>query len=340
MATHGRPAHNGRQHGASSKAAKSNSNRAPTGSKSMTSNVNFLFIVNEFQVDFEPAAGGFQVDQWRNPMPPMASAAYRGETVGAVFRYHNGTISRAPDYLWYRREPTQGGHGGIMGRDQQGNYQFLEVYKTQSIFACSAHLPIIVSNCDASVVSDRDVTRRTNSSAFMQRGCDCDSAYDGYYPWSLLNFSASAAAPGVSFARLDAEGVPFVVGKNPSWIPSLVPGVFRNTRNDHGIPRSQGLSGELPIVIALMAFHSRANRASDVFDPAERRWHRGAWDGPNTAPAGYPLSENNPRGFLVQVCIDRFEDGSAEPIDPINDPAYQAIYNLEWYGILVRDGLA
>ncbi len=75
-------------------------------------------------------------------------------------------------------------------------------------------------------------------------------------------------------------------------MPSLVPRVFENTRPENNTP-SRGLAGELPVVIAMMAFHGRVGEASDVF--SRGLWRRNQWLGSGRAPAGCKF-------FLVLSC--------------------------------------
>ncbi len=87
-----------------------------------------------------------------------------------------------------------------------------------------------------------------------------------------------------------ASGDPWVAGKDSSWIPSLVPAVYRNT--DPSAVPSRGLSGDLPIILALMGFHGRPGRASDVF--SSQTWHLNRWGGSSRA-SSYRVSSKTPK---------------------------------------------
>jgi hypothetical protein len=111
--------------------------------------------------------------------------------------------------------------------------------------------------------------------------------------WSHLHFVGGGVerrGGGVSYVNSYASGDPFVAGDAPSWVPGLVPAVYRNTRP--GVGPSRGLSGELPIVVALMGFHGRPGRASDVFQ--SRKWDMGQWLG-SSRPSPY-------RGYSFLLC--------------------------------------
>jgi hypothetical protein len=235
-------------------------------------------------------------DQWFNTMPPQRSEAYLGETGGTVFRYQNGVVSQAPGYGWYghpmdkvankwnqvaltrisRARPAMGHEGRIVRFNHAGDIDgYPAVYRAQSVFACSALLPMIVTDGDASL-----------GYAFMRRCCPCDLAYDqrGYSAWSHLHFGGGDDGQGVSYVYSNASGDPWVAGSGASWMPSLVPSVYKNT--DPSAPPSRGLSGHLPIILALMAFHGRPGRASEVF--RERKWNLGQWLGSNRASSYRP----------------------------------------------------
>ncbi|KAH6846953.1 hypothetical protein B0I37DRAFT_309444 [Chaetomium sp. MPI-CAGE-AT-0009] len=143
----------------------------------------------------------------------------------------------------------------------------------------------------------------------------------------------------------------------PSWVPALVPGVYRNTRP--GVGPSRGLSGELPIVLALMGFHGRPGRASDVFQ--SRKWDMGQWLGSSRASSycgcsftftpfvgrsaegarltnAVPKSGESPRGLFVQVCADNLVDGQ-EDCEENNVPVEiweQILQDLEYRTVLVQ----
>lgn len=216
-------------------------------------------------------------DQWLNYMPPTDPSAYRSEYVGRVFRYRQGLVSVAPGYEWLRAggRGSMGGEGRIVQVNSYGGVEWMPlVYKTQSVFACSAHLPVIVLQSDASMGS----CQRT------PYPCRCQPSSDDHYCWNLLHFTHMDEANGVSYATANCEGRTYVAGRSPSWMPALVPRVFENTVPSSSTPRSQGLAGELPLVIALMAFHSHPGGASEVFNRG--MWDRKRWRGPDRTPVG------------------------------------------------------
>ncbi|KAK0638599.1 hypothetical protein B0T16DRAFT_462363 [Cercophora newfieldiana] len=312
--------------------------------KSTAPDVSFLFCVNEWKINFE--LNHEERDQWLNSIPPTSQAAYVKEYKGTVFRYRSGIVTVAQGYEWVREAP--GYEGRITFYDPASNYTWVpEPYKTESVFACSAHLPIITLNGDASLGSLLSTNCRD--------GCDRQSLNPDddddqeRYTWRMPHFTDRDN--GVSVINSTRTGVPFVSGKNPSWIPSLVPKVFENTYR-HENRRSKGLAGDLPVIIGLMSFHSSRPKhgpdgstlrgANEVF--MSQMWHRNRWEGPRDAPVrGYPETpEDNPRGFVIQVSPDFSSEDMAtintdyNYLEPIRDGLYQSLEDLENFGILVE----
>ena len=218
------------------------------------------------------------------------------------------------------------------------------LYRAQTVFACSPLLPMIVTDGDASL-----------GYTFPRRICSCNHMYDNEKcsTWSHLHFGGSDdnARREISYVNSYASGDPFVAGKDPTWVPSLVPSVYRNTKPSAG--PSRGLSGELPIILALMGFHGKPGRASDIF--RDRKWNLGQWVGSNRASSyrvfppsctscRYPANEQvpksgeSPRGLFVQVCADNLVGGQ-EDCEENNIPVEvweQALQDLEYRTILVQ----
>ncbi|KAK0716235.1 hypothetical protein B0H67DRAFT_645877 [Lasiosphaeris hirsuta] len=313
---------------------------------SPANDVSFLFVVNELSINLEPPHHE-SMDQWLNFLPPTSPAGYVDEAVGAVFRYAAGAVARADEYVWHR--PHMGQAGSILRLDGANNVSGVAVpYLTRSVFSCSAHLPLIVLDGDASL----------GSSYLRRPGCQCDgnnntatttaTGLDEELPrWNLLHFAAPeafadtrpeghAAAPrGLSLAMAHDTGAPYVLGRNPSWMPSLVPAAFANTRPEH-VPQSRGLSGDVAIVIGLMAFHSRPGEASNVFGSG--CWRYGRWSPPGNGAPGYPASGDSPRGFLVHVCLDLVEGEEVPNTNLDRDWCMQQINWLEWEGGILVEG--
>ncbi|KAL1837137.1 hypothetical protein VTJ49DRAFT_4221 [Mycothermus thermophilus] len=283
--------------------------------------VSFLFVVNEFVVDYEPLGQGPPMtDQWCNIVPPLQSQAYLSEVPGTVFRYLNGVISPALDYRWYREAMGVQGHIVRVDADSQIT-GYPAPYRSNTVFACSALLPMIVTDGDASL-----------GYSFLRRLCPCDSHYSSHSAWCYLHFGSNN---NVSMVYSGAVGEPWVAGRDASWIPALVPSAYKNT--NPSAPPSRGLSGHLSILLALMGFHGGPGRASHVFH--ERRWNHHQWEGSSRASNYLPKAGERPRGLFVQVCADNLVPGQPDD-DQLNIPMkiwMDNLERLEYHTILVNE---
>ncbi|KAK4139218.1 uncharacterized protein C8A04DRAFT_40894 [Dichotomopilus funicola] len=298
----GHTRHNGHSHGNHHHGSKSSKSKSQGAA--LVSGVNlysFLFVINEFVVNYEPLEGQDRPlrDPWLNIIPPQDAAAYTDELVGTVFRYQNGHVSPAQGYFWHR--PAMGHKGYIVRLDPDGSVTgYPGEYKAQTVFACSSLLPMIVTNSDASLGS---------ASMWQTQACAaCSPQYQNqeYTRWWHLHFTqGDSQGSGISSVNSVASGCPYVVGKDAAWIPSLVPSAYRNT-SVNAVP-STGLSGDLPIILALMGFHGALGRASDVFH--HQKWSMGRWNGGGRASSYLPRSGESPRGLFVQVCADNLVEG-------------------------------
>ncbi|AEO62203.1 uncharacterized protein THITE_2140518 [Thermothielavioides terrestris NRRL 8126] len=127
-------------------------------------------------------------------------------------------------------------------------------------------------------------------------------AYTGEYPGTVFRYRNGVVSPA------------------PGYIC-----VYRNT-SPSAVP-SRGLSGYLPIILALMGFHGRPGRASDVF--SAHGWHQHRWTLSNRASNYLPKSGESPRGLYVQVCTDNLVDGLADSVEN-NIPVEQCTEVLQY----------
>lgn len=145
-------------------------------------------------------------------------------------RYKDGRVTLADGYFWER---PNGWHtpGFICGPSQSAEQQPIP-YKVQTVFSCNPFIPIITINDD---MTTRNVDQ-----------------YHGP-KWELLRFEHDTNTyPGVSFATCGHDGPrQYVAGSNPSWIPNLVPASYLSP---FSAQQSQGLGGDLPLILALMSF--------------------------------------------------------------------------------------
>jgi hypothetical protein len=112
-------------------------------------------------------------------------------------------------------------------------------------------------------------------------------------------------ARGVSQATVGGGGHAYVAGRNPGWIPNLVPSTFKHPREHHADdpaagerppPRSRGLGGELPVVLGLMTFAAGGGGVSDHQSAVSRAFlgHNAYWRGGTWHTTRVPRCESSP----------------------------------------------
>lgn len=204
-------------------------------------------------------------------MPPDRRQAYADEEPSKVMRYRNGQVTVDDNYGWYRRRGFFNS-GEIAWRSPSG-LQTPRLYKARTIFSCNPFLPIIAA--------PDDMTTRDIDDANGPR-------------WQALRFEHDREYPGLSFAAFGEHGMhygtrQYVGGLNPSWIPSLVPETYKSP---YSLPESEGLGGDLPLILALMSFwphwdmdHDR--RMREVFYGHGALWRDRIWGAePRHRPQG------------------------------------------------------
>lgn len=275
-----------RQGRKSEKRPKPKESSSKKGKAPAQTQLSFVFVVNELSFIEEGNGAVPNVDRWGNPLPPNTSQSYGPETPGKIWRYSNGSISLAGEgFSWYRESP--GLEGAIWGpvdmtTDDGQRYWGtgpLEEHSTFSVFNCWRFLPCLYADVDVTTVGEMGVDNR----------------------WFPLEFSRDSHDPGATRIHGCSDTYRHVAGQNPSWIPTLLPPTYAALGSSG--PRSTGLGGCLPIILALIALTTRPRHADDAFSGglfnghcwAGQRHHRA--DPPPTGPV---------RGVLVQVCCDPF----------------------------------
>lgn len=192
-------------------------------------------------------------------------------------RYHNGRVTEAFGYGWCRGDFNEsawppGGvlvcsSDGLPMYTEDGMPQYVAVYKQLSVFSCGPFLPIVVINGDP----------LSAEPPLPAEPLPTDSL-----SLTPLMFHHPPLQRGISHAvhpeshMEDGPGpCKYVAGANPSWMPSLVPTTYSNPYNPGP---SNGLAGELPIILGLMAF----SESKDVEGALDRIFlgdgvHRGKW---------------------------------------------------------------
>ncbi|KAK1762186.1 hypothetical protein QBC33DRAFT_289854 [Phialemonium atrogriseum] len=288
-----------------------------TGTTSSSSdNVDFLFVVNELRT--HDTGDGLERDLWNDVIPFSSPNDYAEEAPGRVFRYRNGEVTDVgQDYLWIR--PGRGQEGCIWKWDAlDQSSQPMDVYKTYSVFRCWRFNPIIWTGSDVSVPS----TERPGAPGAQFFSLHFRSPPGGVSEiWPSAGPNEAVQSPSVS--EIWPPAFRYVAGRDPSWMPSLVPQQYSNPFAD--APRSQGLRGELPVILGMMAL---AQSQSLFYPPTQwrkRQWHRAPQTGEEDLNPG---PDEAPRGVLVQICLDPQGGEGSTAAD---------LHKFEWYTNVVKD---
>ncbi|RWA13583.1 hypothetical protein EKO27_g1518 [Xylaria grammica] len=169
-------------------------------------------------------------------MPPFEPSHYEGEATGTVFRYRDGEIEVARGYYWERdvidldntARPTGSIYlaGGNDGKDPPWE---TTKYAQYTVFNCWRPLPCVYMEDDPL--------------------CSSIGPYATGRPLALMSFEEPDIT-GITHITTGGRSQ-VVAGQGPSWMPSLVPEMFRNP--DRRAPISRGLGGLLPVIIGQMA---------------------------------------------------------------------------------------
>ncbi|KAI1419712.1 hypothetical protein F5Y12DRAFT_792981 [Xylaria sp. FL1777] len=291
-----------------SKSSKPDKNAGASGSNSAPPRLSFLFVVNELLLD---AYALPNVDQWGTVMPPFDPRCYEGEAPGAVFRYRDGEIEEARGYYWERDvldlNSTLKPAGSIYLSGGDEPPWELTKYSQYTVFNCWRPLPCVYMEEDPLCTLIRPY------------GVDSGVYREGHQ-LNLMSFE-EADITGITHIAADGDSQ-VVAGRQPSWMPSLVPEMFRN--QDRNAPVSRGLGGLLPVIIGQMALTQPKGQTDRPF--TSQWWHRRHWRRPDLGTTvSHPLEI---RAVIVHVALDEVEnrEGSTR----------ESLENFET-GIVVRE---
>ncbi|KAI8623933.1 hypothetical protein F5Y19DRAFT_456599 [Xylariaceae sp. FL1651] len=255
--------------------------------------LSFLFVVNEITL-YSGDTAPYDSDQWGTIIPPTDPFRYAGETPGIVFRYRDGRVEETYGYDWVRDNTINQMNGlrpagRIVCRPPDSDEEyFMPEYSTYTVFHCWRPLPCVYVETDPM------------SRLIGPLG-------DGLR-WNLMSFEMP---DNTGITRISSAGPSQVVcGNNASWIPSLVPSMFKNSNG----PPSVGLAGELPVIIGQMALNWPRHYTDTPF--LSQLWHRGRW----TPPARIETVDTptDIRGVLVHVALDSWENGGGSTEEALN----------------------
>ncbi|KAF4120650.1 hypothetical protein GMORB2_2653 [Geosmithia morbida] len=306
--------------------------------------LSFLFVINDIAISRS------EEDTWGQARPPTDMQSYSRELESSVMRYKNGKIEELPAYQFvFERDPDTG-IGAIYQLNQRncgkqsdwphrGDLKPIPTYKTCTMFACHPFMPYVMVPSDATIHDTRT-------------GPPIDD-----FTWRPLRFrfplSSRGIITGVSQAVFTSHDdthptYSYVAGRNPSWVPSLLPPTYVNPLVKRP---SRGLGGDVSILLGLMAFSAPCEqgqpRAHTTFIDGTLRWENHEWKHrdppkgggcfPHTSPSlltrplmaplvPYSVADM-PRGILICVALD--------PTDPSSTPEAMRVFESE--GVMIME---
>jgi hypothetical protein len=197
-------------------------------------------VVNELRINDDTRHGGVA--------PRYDEYGYWSPpTCGAGF----GPSHQGRFYRWSNGVITP-----VEGSTQPGS-DYLTLYKAASVFYCNPFHQFFAAMGDVSIR-------------------DMETAEPLHDRWYRLRFRYDEAFP---LSRLDIGGSEeYLVGANTNWVSQL--GLSSYVSTDPSPPMAHGLSGDLTLLIALIAF-SCEPRYFDRILIQDRAWHRCHWRGHN-----------------------------------------------------------
>ncbi|KAF3771121.1 hypothetical protein M406DRAFT_326520 [Cryphonectria parasitica EP155] len=259
--------------------------------------LSFLFVVN-CPILSEQYKREYSKDRWGIILPPTKTSHFAREGASPVFRYKNGRVTRASEYVWHRNPGTEGGIilasqiPTLGGSIHQTPYMLK--FATCTVFRGCPFRPIIYMERDALAydVNEIDIEQM-------------------YHP---LSFGMYQSRGGVSMAGARMSFL-HAVGRDAAWVGKLVPDSYKNP--SRAAPDSGGLAGSLPVILGLMALSQIPGHEAEAFDRG--LWVDGTWSGPDwsyngRSPTG---ADDLPRGVVVHVCCDEVQNPHGSTIDSI-----------------------
>lgn len=155
-------------------------------------------------------------------------------------------------------------------------------YQTCSVFNCWRFLPCRFTDVDASTVDDPF--------------------------WHNLEFRHDRPNTGITRIIVPGGSQRHVVGRNPSWMPHVLPEIFATP--DPSAPQSTGLGGSFAIIIALLALTTRPRHMDDVF--LQGQWNRHQWTGSRCPQAG-KKKEKKPHQRVLWCATTNFQLSRPRP---------------------------
>ncbi|RYP06467.1 hypothetical protein DL765_009476 [Monosporascus sp. GIB2] len=338
----------------------------PSGS-SCRPNVEFLFVVLEAEVFEDELVNKLrpEADMWGTLRPPKTWRGFgSGGGVGDVFRYKNGTATRAPEYDWFR--PSPGQPGGIVkwnfaALDENGcpypTYEPCPPHTARTVFDCGPFLPTVISLRDASV---DPMNEEENGDYQVDEEWEGVDELKGESNHGGVDIGGSSSFKGLE--EPDIDPTDWTVYEYTDWYserdnelwfrmrfehdsgvsrisvgdeaelcvaafnPSWVPTIISESYLHPQIKQaSRGLGGDMATLIGLLALTQAPGKCDDAFAPG--MWRRNNWRG-KRHPDASPRGEDQRRGVIVHIAWLPDQD------------IHEAWWNLrefELHGVAVRE---
>ena len=212
--------------------------------------ISFLFIVNEMRTNDDPNQPGSAIariinERWRTP---EESRLIFAQKPGNVFRWKNGTVRLAEEYSWVEQSMGHA-NGRIYATDIHGSTVWPEYYRAASVFYTNSVHNFYAVRGDAGT-----------------RNIENYSAEDRWHPLTFLH------QDGISYIE-HAGDKSYLAGDLGSWTGQLLSTDYRGAICR---PINGGLSGLLPIIIALIAFSCTKDDLERVLIN-DRAWRGRRW---------------------------------------------------------------
>lgn len=298
--------------GSSNKESKSSSSRpshqhhhhkrdrtATSSSTAVPRGFSFLFVVNDLVLSDTPDS--CSPDRWGNVLPPTRRSDYEGEITSPVFRWQDGRVTALPgDYYGWDRPNGWGTAGRIWGwtvdpATNMAVQQYMVPFDTYTVFRGWRFLPVVFMGSDATATNVDEAEAETM--------------------YHALSFSSEG---GNHVSLAGPRGRLYAAGKDAGWVGRLVPDSYRNPYPD--VQTCRGLAGSLPLILGLMGLSQTHGRAADAF--TQGLWRDRNWHGPRWSFQGNSLTAGPdvpPRGVVVHVCCDEFDNATGSTIDMIRN---------------------
>ncbi|KAJ1329755.1 hypothetical protein MN608_06491 [Microdochium nivale] len=281
--------------------------------------VDFVFAVIELEVT-DAYFQEQRFDDWGNSIPPFMPEHFNELWNSHVYRYRDGDVFEAPNYIWSRQVESEAAEVRIFRLFPDPSTSVISprectpCHDGRTLFNCGPFLPAVIADCDV-------VNIETFSSQWeLQRAIENNPGLATQRlanVWRSLRLHKDNVVTRVS----TLEAYPKHVAPQASWVPSIVPEQYRDPDPRHQ-GSSHGLGGDFGTIIGLMALGQAPHQTREAFASA---WRGYQW----AARRQRDSFTGVPRGILVHMAIDdsRQEVGQA----------LMAIHEAELYDTIIYD---